>query len=153
MGSGICHFSFLSDCVSSGAFQGFALWALGLCLLGKASVTGAFSPLLGVSGLLVRIGLTILHPRRLGAQPLCHFLIGVPTEGAGQSLATLPLLPKQAREPDSTADSAWVFGQEISPGPFADMAPGYHVQTSVCRSVEKWGGGGELQSPPPLSLM
>lgn len=42
MGSGICHFSFLSDCVSSRTFQGFALWALGLCLLGKASVTGAF---------------------------------------------------------------------------------------------------------------
>lgn len=61
MVSGICPFSFPFDCTSSGAFQGFAFWALGLCLLGKASVKGALLHLLGVSGLLVRIGLTILH--------------------------------------------------------------------------------------------
>ena len=51
-----------SDCVSSGPFQGFALWTLGLCLLVKAFVLGAFWPLLGVSGLLRRIGLTSPHP-------------------------------------------------------------------------------------------
>lgn len=57
MESGFCHFSFPSDCGSSGTLQGFALWTLGLCLLAKAFVLGAVWSLPGVSRLLTRIGL------------------------------------------------------------------------------------------------
>ena len=58
MGSGISHFSFFQLQICR-AFQSFAVWALGLCLLAEASVSGAFreSP-----GLLVRIVLTGLYP-------------------------------------------------------------------------------------------
>ena len=38
-----------SNCKSTGAFQSFAWWALGLCLLAEASVSGAFQHLPGVS--------------------------------------------------------------------------------------------------------
>lgn len=38
-----------SNCKSAGAFQSFALWVLGLCLLAEASVSGAFRPLPGLS--------------------------------------------------------------------------------------------------------
>lgn len=123
MESGFCHFSFPSDCGSLGTLQGFALWTLGLCLLAKAFVLGAVWSLPGVSRLLTRIGLTDLHQPQSQGSAAVLFLIGVPTEEAGQRLATLPLLPKQAREPDPTADPAWVFGQEIPPRPSADVAP------------------------------
>lgn len=51
----------LSNCRSAGAFQSFALWALGFYLLAEASVSGAFQHLPGVSGLLMRIVLTSLY--------------------------------------------------------------------------------------------
>ena len=75
MESGFCHFSFPSDCGSSGALQGFALWTLGLCLLAKAFVLGAVWPLPGVSGLLMRIGLTGLHQLQSQGSAAVLFLV------------------------------------------------------------------------------
>lgn len=49
MGSGVSHFSFSFQLQICRGLLELALWALGLCLLAKTSVSGAFQHLPGVS--------------------------------------------------------------------------------------------------------
>lgn len=152
MESGFCHFSFPSDCVSSGAFQGSARWALGLCLLTKAFVLGAFWPLLGVSGLLMSIGLTSLHQLESQGSVAVMFSDWCPHRGSRTVPGDLTCTSEASQRARPNGRSSLGIQPRDTSEAFCGHGP---LTPCTDSSVQVGGktGWSEFQSPPCPNLM